>query len=107
MTFLSTSRLFLRTPIEKDAGLLADFEERNREHFLLGNLLLLKTSRTTWLKLKDVKRKKANGTETMVPIAPSNLQIVEMNLKDEKRGKRLKQQKQQAKTEDKKETKNN
>ena len=33
MTFLSTSRLFLRTPIEKDAGLLADFEERNRDHF--------------------------------------------------------------------------
>lgn len=33
MTFLSTSRLLLRIPMEKDAVLIADFEERNSIHF--------------------------------------------------------------------------
>src|SRR3989344_9250711 len=50
--------------------------------------------------IKDIKRKKANGTEVFIPLHPSNLQIVDINLKDDGRAKRLKhknQNQQQAK----------
>lgn len=41
------------------------------------------------------KRKKASGQEVYVPIDPSNLEIIELNLEDKKRLKRLKKKKEE------------
>lgn len=43
------------------------------------------------------KRKKVSGQEVYVPIDPSNLEIVELNLEDKKRLKRLKEKKKEEK----------
>ena len=51
--------------------------------------------------VKDVKRKKINGTEILVPLSPSNLQIVELNRKDDKRVRNLKMKQPAAKAETK------
>ena len=50
----------------------------------------------TKIYVKDVKDKKANGTDVMVPVDPWNLQIVELHLKDKKRAERLKGKKKAA-----------
>lgn len=65
-----------------------------------GQKGLVERTDTSKLKVfvKDVKRKKINGTEVLVPLEPSNLQIVDINLKDEKRSKNLKKKKQAEKT---------
>ncbi len=44
-----------------------------------------------------VKRKKTDGSEVLVPIHPSNLQIIELNLEDEKRIKKLREKRASAK----------
>ncbi|MBU5678658.1 MAG: 50S ribosomal protein L24 [Candidatus Aenigmatarchaeota archaeon] len=41
------------------------------------------------------KRKKASGQEVHVPLDPSNLEIIELNLEDKKRLKRLKKKKEE------------
>lgn len=43
------------------------------------------------------KRKKASGQEVNVPIDPSNLEIIELNLEDKERIKRLKKKKEEEK----------
>ena len=43
--------------------------------------------------VEGVTRKKVDGSEVQVPLHPSNLQIVELNLEDEKRFKKLKKEK--------------
>jgi len=43
--------------------------------------------------VEGVVRKKVDGSEVQVPLHPSNLQIIELNLEDEKRFKRLKKEK--------------
>ncbi len=42
--------------------------------------------------VEGITRKKVDGTEVQVPLHPSNLQIVELNLEDEKRFKKSKEQ---------------
>lgn len=42
------------------------------------------------------KRKKASGQEVQVPLDPSNLEIIELNLEDKERLKRLKKKKEEA-----------
>lgn len=39
--------------------------------------------------VENVKRKKTDGSEVLVPLHPSNLQIVELNTEDEKRIKKI------------------
>ncbi len=46
-----------------------------------------------------VKRKKTDGSEVLVPIHPSNLQIIDLNLEDEKRLKKLREKRASAKPE--------
>ncbi len=48
--------------------------------------------------IKDITRKKVNGQDAHIPIRPSNIQIIELDLKDEKRMKMLRKKKEQKKT---------
>jgi len=43
------------------------------------------------LHVKGVTRKKVNGQEVNLPLKPSNVQIIELDLKDEKRAKNLRE----------------
>lgn len=43
------------------------------------------------LHVKGVTRKKVNGQEVNLPLKPSNVQIIELDLKDEKRAKKLRE----------------
>ena len=61
MTFLSTSRLLLRTPIEKDAVLLADFEERNRIHFSPWQSTAFKDEPNCFSKIAEWEKEKKEG----------------------------------------------
>lgn len=47
--------------------------------------------------IKDITRKKVNGQDAHIPIKPSNIQIIELDLKDEKRLKTLRKKKEQKK----------
>lgn len=42
--------------------------------------------RKTKMYIKGIVRKKVSGTEVQIPINPSNVQIIELNLDDAKRG---------------------
>ncbi len=48
--------------------------------------------------IKDITRKKVNGQDAHIPIKPSNIQIIELDLKDEKRLKTLRKKKQKKET---------
>ena len=51
--------------------------------------------------IKDITRKKVNGQDAHIPIKPSNIQIIELDLKDEKRLKTLRKKKEQKKVTEK------
>lgn len=52
--------------------------------------------------IEQIKRKKVSGTEVQVPFDPSNLQIIELNLDDEKRIASLRRGKEEEKEDTKK-----
>ncbi len=56
------------------------------------------------LHVKGIVRKKVNGQEANIPIRPSNAQIIELDLKDEKRLKSLRRKKKLKQEKTKKET---
>ncbi len=45
--------------------------------------------------IKDIVRKKVNGQEASIPVKASNIQIIELDMKDEKRLKTLRKKKEQ------------
>ncbi|MFH1431772.1 MAG: 50S ribosomal protein L24 [archaeon] len=55
------------------------------------------------LHIKDINRKKVSGQETNLPIQPSNVQIIELDTKDERRLKSLRKKKEHK--QEKKDTK--
>jgi large subunit ribosomal protein L24 len=53
-----------------------------------GKVIVVKTKRQR-IEIEGIQMKKQDGSKSNVPIKPSNLQIVELNLEDGKRGKKF------------------